>query len=153
MFSDKPTAPALTMHQRRLNAIIDGAELPLVVQRLGLGGLDSWEPGIARKTMQIEDHHCTGSDTPYQALFGGTIAALADQICAFAAMTVVPDGKIFRTIDLQTNFYAPMGSGMLTIIAHIRHRSGHILHIGADMTEPTGKLIAQSKAIQIITSV
>jgi len=37
-------------------------------------------------------------------LFGGYIAALADQLLGFAAMTVVPEGSAFRTINLNVQF-------------------------------------------------
>jgi acyl-coenzyme A thioesterase PaaI-like protein len=32
------------------------------------------------------------------------LAALADQVLAFATMTIVPDDRLFRTVNLQMNF-------------------------------------------------
>ncbi len=76
-----------TWATKRLDQLVLGAEPPPVIKTLQLGTLDSWGLGWAKKTW-----------TPSAPLlnvdgsaFGGYIAALADQILAFAAMTVVPD--------------------------------------------------------------
>ncbi len=53
------------------------------------------------------------------SLFGGYIAALADQILGFAAMTVVPEGSAFRTINLQVQFLRAVRAHPLLIEARV----------------------------------
>jgi acyl-coenzyme A thioesterase PaaI-like protein len=73
---------------------------PPVVETLRLGLLDDWGPGWARKVWTPEP----GLLNADGSLFGGYVAALADQILAFATMTVVPDGVAFRTVNLAVRF-------------------------------------------------
>lgn len=74
--------------------------LPPVIRTLRLGALDSWGLGWIKKTWSPDPDllNVDGS------LFGGYLAALADQALTFAAMTSVPDGMAFRTINLSMTF-------------------------------------------------
>src|SRR4029453_13329062 len=96
------TAAPRTWATERLDEIVNGPVtiLPPVVQALRLGGLDEWGVGWITKRWQPHPDllNVDGS------LFGGYIAALADQALAFAAMTVVPADRVFRTINLNVNF-------------------------------------------------
>ena len=72
----------------RLDALIRGDVLLAPVTRtLRLGTLDSWGPGWIKKTWS-PDLDLLNVDS---SLFGGYIAALADQALTFAAMTSLPD--------------------------------------------------------------
>ena len=103
------TATPKTWATQRFDEIINGPVtiLPPVIQALRLGGLDTWGIGWIKKRWQPHPDllNVDGS------LFGGYIAALADQAPAFAAMTVVPADRIFRTINLNVNFIRVEGQG------------------------------------------
>ena len=72
-----------TWATQRLDALVAGtAQLPPVIQTLQLGSLDEWTPGLVRKTWVPTADLLNVDGT----MFGGYIAALADQILAFAAM-------------------------------------------------------------------
>ena len=91
----------MTWATDRLDQIKSGdVVLPPVVQTLQLGGLDDWGEGWVRKTWTPAPEllNIDGS------LFGGYIAAMADQILAFAAMTVAPAEAMFRTSNLKVDF-------------------------------------------------
>ncbi len=96
------TAAPRTWATERLDEIVNGPVtiLPPVIQTLRLGGLDEWGIGWIKKRWQPPPDllNVDGS------LFGGYIGALADQALAFAAMTVVPADRVFRTINLNVNF-------------------------------------------------
>ena len=70
----------------RLNDLLAGAEPPPVVRTMQLGTLDAWGEGWARKRWEPTPSMLNSDGS----LFGGLVAALADQMLAFAAMTVVP---------------------------------------------------------------
>ncbi|OYW97200.1 MAG: thioesterase, partial [Caulobacter vibrioides] len=77
----------MTWAIERLEVICSGAgDLPPIVEQLRLGRLDAWGEGWVRKTWTPHP----SLDTADGSLFGGYIAALADQVLAFAAMTVIP---------------------------------------------------------------
>ena len=74
----------MTWATERLEAICSGrGPLPPIVEQLRLGRLDAWGEGWVRKTWTPHP----SLDTADGSLFGGYIAALADQALAFAAMT------------------------------------------------------------------
>ena len=84
-----------------LDRLIAGkAEAVPVVRTLRLGLLDRWEPGFAAKRWEPAPELLNADGS----LFGGYIAAMADQVLAFAAMTVVPDGWLIRTVNLAVQF-------------------------------------------------
>ena len=77
----------MTWATDRLDALKAGtANPPPIVETLRLGLIDDWGEGWARKTWRPVPELATADGS----LFGGYLAALADQILAFAAMTVVP---------------------------------------------------------------
>src|SRR5690349_453064 len=63
-----------------------GATRPPIVETLGLGLIDDWGSGWVRKTWEPEARLMNGDGS----VFGGYIAALADQVLTFTAMTVAP---------------------------------------------------------------
>lgn len=92
----------MTWATERLDALKAGsAEVPAVVERLGLGLLDDWGEGWVKKSW----HATPGLSNRDGTMFGGYIAALADQVLAFATMSVVADGAAFRTVNLAVQFY------------------------------------------------
>lgn len=134
--------------QDRLTAIADGSlTLPAVLQRLRLGRLSSWRTGFVEKEWTVDRDFCTGQGTAHQALFGGYVAALADQVLTFAAMTVADDDHFFRTSGLQISFFRPISRGVLRIEGRVVNGSRSLLHVEADFFLDDGKLAAKASAV------
>lgn len=137
-----------TWATKRLDELIAGAEPPPVVRTLQLGILDAWGEGWVRKTWVSDPALLNGDGS----MFGGYVAALADQVLAFAAMTVVPDGMIFRTANLTVNFFQVARGETLTIEARVVSRSRQLIHARAEFKGSDGKLFAEASAQQVLTA-
>ncbi|MDP1632872.1 MAG: PaaI family thioesterase [Caulobacter sp.] len=137
----------MTWATERLDLLISGkADLPPVVQTLMLGTLDEWGEGWARKTWRPSPEilNVDGS------MFGGYIAALADQILAFAAMTVAPADAVFRTLNLRVDFIRVGKAETLNIEGRVTAKTKSLIHVEASFRRPDGDLIAQAGAQQMV---
>jgi uncharacterized protein (TIGR00369 family) len=131
----------------RLDALIRGdVVLPPVTQTLRLGTLDSWGPGWIKKTWS-PDPVILNADG---SMFGGYIAALADQVLTFAALTVVPGNMSFRTINLSTAFLRVGKAEQLKIEAEVTSQTRQIIFARAKFIRPDGQLVAESSAQQFL---
>jgi uncharacterized protein (TIGR00369 family) len=129
----------------RLDALIGGATPPPIVTKLELGTLDAWGEGwvtkrwIARPDLLNRD----GS------LFGGYLAALGDQMLAFAAMTVLPADHMYRTTNLAVSFFK-VGCGDMNIEAKVVSQSRQMIACRATFKTPDGVLLAEATAQQFL---
>ena len=131
----------------RLDALVRGdATLPPVIRTLRLGALDAWGPGWIKKAWSPDPDllNVDGS------LFGGYLAALADQALTFAAMTNVPDGMVFRTINLSMTFLRVSKAEPLKIEARVTSQTRQIISTRAELQRPDGELIAEASAQQFL---
>jgi len=139
----------MTWATDRLDALVrrDGIKLPPVVETLKLETLDAWGPGWVRKrwTPKPEVMNIDGS------MFGGYLAALADQILAFATMTVLPGDKAYRTTNLGVSFFKLMRGGVLDIEGRVVSQSRSLIHVEADFKLEDGTLTARAQAQQVLT--
>lgn len=136
----------MTWATDRLEAVRTGqAAPPAVVQTLKLGTLDEWGPGWARKGWHGSPEVLNADGS----MFGGYIAALADQILAFAAMTVVPDDAMFRTVNLQVQFFHLTRGEALTIEGRVIAQSKSTISVEAAFRSGD-VLVAKASATQII---
>ncbi|MBO6704435.1 MAG: PaaI family thioesterase [Pseudomonadales bacterium] len=93
--------------QDLLDGYINGSvPEPLPNKKLGMGTLDEWKPGFVRKSWTVDADLFHG-----RALFGGYIAALADQTLGLAAMTVLEDDKFFGTTNMSITYLSPVTGG------------------------------------------
>jgi len=137
----------MTWATDRLNALIgDGAEPPAVVRTLQLGLLDEWSEGRAFKRWTPTDDVLNGDGS----LFGGHIAALCDQMLAFATMTVIPEGSAFRTINLNVQFFRIGRAHPLLIEARVTSATKAQIAVEVDITREDGALIARATAQQMV---
>jgi acyl-coenzyme A thioesterase PaaI-like protein len=137
--------------QERLDVIVDGTgPLPSVNEHLELGRLTSWREGFVEKDWEVKPHFCTAEGTPQQALFGGYLGALADQVLSLVSMTVMEDTCQFRTVDLKIAFFNKIRVGPLKIEARVVNKSRMLLHCEAEFMQ-NGKLMAKASAVQAIT--
>ena len=120
--------------------------LPPVTQTLRLGVLDFWGPGWIKKSwLPHEDIlNVNGS------LFGGYIAALADQALTFAAMATVPANSVFRTLNLSMTFLRVGKAEPLMIEAQVTSQTRQIIAVRAQFVRPDGQLIAKASAQQFL---
>ena len=137
----------MTFWTDRLDATVAGTvDAPPVVESLKLGLLDAWEPGRVRKRWEPRPELMGANKT----LFGGYLAALADQILAFAAMTVMPDGVAYRTVNLQIQFLKVGRAHPLLIEGRVTASSKRLVTVEADFHREDGELIARANAQQIV---
>ncbi|MDO8799266.1 PaaI family thioesterase [Phenylobacterium sp.] len=137
----------MTWATQRLDALKAGdMTVPPVVTTLKMGTLEDWGTGWVRKTWQPAPEVLNGDGS----LFGGYLAALADQILAFAAMTVVPDENYYRTINLQILFVKVGAARPLTIEGRVTAVTRQLITVEADFRREDGELIARASAQQIL---
>ena len=137
----------MTWATERLDALKAGtATPPPIVETLRLGLLDDWGEGWVRKFWRPAPELGTADGS----LFGGYLAALADQVLAFATMTVVPHDRLYRTVNLNLNFLKVRRSGPLTIEARVVARTRRLITVRAEFRSEDGTLIAEATAQQIV---
>ena len=138
----------MTWATDRLDALISGeAEAPPVIETMRLGLLDAWDKGWVAKRWEPQPELLNGDGT----LFGGYIAALADQMLAFAAMTVVPEGSAFRTINLNVQFLRVGRAHPVLIEARVTSQTKSLIAVEADFYREDDKtLIAKAAAQQML---
>lgn len=137
----------MTWATDRLDALkAGGAKIPPVVETLKLGLIDDWGPGWVRKSWSPSPELATSDGS----MFGGYLAALADQVLAFAAMTVVPEDRLYRTVNLQLNFMKIGRSHPLDIQARVVTHTRQLVTVRAEFRRDDGVLIADATAQQIL---
>jgi uncharacterized protein (TIGR00369 family) len=131
----------------RLDALVAGATPPPIVTKLELGTLDAWGEGWVTKrwTSKPDLMNSDGS------MFGGYLAALADQMLAFAAMTVLPADHIYRTTNLAVSFFK-IGRGDMDIEAKVVSQSRQMIACRVTFKSTDGVLLAEATAQQFLTT-
>ena len=137
----------MTWGTDRLAALkADVGEPPPIVRTLRLGLLDDWGEGWVRKSWTPHPDLATADGS----LFGGYLAALADQVLAFTAMTVVPGEMHFRTLNLQMNFVRIGRTQPLSIDARVVARTRQMITVRAEFHREDGELLAEATAQQLL---
>ncbi|MGH3377853.1 MAG: PaaI family thioesterase [Actinoallomurus sp.] len=122
------------------------AERPPVVEILRLPSIVSWRPGqVVTKWDIDEDFFTVGGQ-----LFGGYISAIADQVMGHTAMTVLDDGEMFRTIQMNVTFYRPMHKGVLWITGKVTQKTHQAIHANVEFSDVGGTLMCSVAGIQTI---
>lgn len=138
----------MTWATERLDELKSGrATVPPVVETLKLGTVDDWGPGWAKKVWRGSPDVVNGDGT----MFGGYLAALADQMLTFAAMTVVPGDQAFRTVNLQVQFFRLSRGEELAIEGRVVAQSKSLIAVEAEFRNSAGGLIAKASAQQFLT--
>lgn len=133
----------------RLDGLVAGnVEPPAVTKTLQLGLLDAWAPGWVRKRWEPSPELLNGDGS----LFGGYLAALADQMLAFAAMSVLPDEAMFRTTNLQMQFFRVGAAHPLDLEAKVVAQTRRLISAEVDFRRPDGMLIARGAGQQTVTA-
>jgi acyl-coenzyme A thioesterase PaaI-like protein len=136
-----------TWATERLDALIAGKLAPPpVITQMELGTLDAWGEGWACKRWVAKPELLNADGS----MFGGYLAALADQMMAFATMTVLPADHLFRTTNLSVSFFK-VGRGDMDIEAKVISASRSMIALRATFTSLEGVLLAEASAQQILT--
>lgn len=139
----------MTWATDRLDALIAGeAEPPPVVGVLRLGLLEAWGGGWARKRWEPHEELMNADGS----MFGGYLAALADQMLAFAAMTVIEAPSAFRTTDLQVRFFKLGRAHPLLIEGRVVARSRQLISVEVEFRREDGELMAKATGQQFVTA-
>lgn len=138
----------MTWATDRLTALKAGAtDLPPVAQTLRLGTLDDWGQGWAKKRWTAVPEILNGDGT----MFGGYIAALADQALTFAAMSVVDGNCAFRTANLNLQLFKLTRGEPLIIESRVLAQSKQVIAVEAEFRTESGALVAKATGQQIVT--
>jgi uncharacterized protein (TIGR00369 family) len=111
-----------------------------------LAGKVTAGPGWARKQWNPRPE----LETADGSLFGGYLAALADQVLAFTTMTVVPHDRLYRTVNLQVNFLRVGRSHPLVLEGRVVAQTRQLITVRADFRREDGVLIADATAQQVL---
>jgi uncharacterized protein (TIGR00369 family) len=131
--------------QERIAAIVAGTiTKPKVVEILRTPGIEEWEPGKVQTSWNIDpDFFSLGGQ-----LFGGYVAALADQVASHAAFTVLDDATWTRTASLALYFHSPMREGRLLIVGRVIAESRTAIHARVEFRiSGEEKLCAHAEAV------
>jgi uncharacterized protein (TIGR00369 family) len=115
-------------------------------EHLQLRLIDGYEPGRAWYDWEIDRRLLNSRGY----LFGGHIAALADDMACYAALTVLPVGWSAITSDLRVSFFRPVhpDDGTLHMQGRVVNQSRSACHVECELTRTSdGKLIAKAFAV------
>ncbi len=133
----------------KLDQIVAGTAgpKPPCVETLDLPQLKGWLPGRVWTQWKVDPKtfHLGG------AVFGGFLAALADQMLGLVTMSVLEAGEAFTTSDLRISFFRPVARGLLHIEAHVVHRGRGMVQAEVVLTRDDGKVAGKATATQVIT--
>lgn len=151
--------PAHRLDSARLDRVEDAVPVDLdamfrnedpptgYAELLGLPRPCAWEKGRVEFRWQVRPDLLT----PWGAVFGGYLAALADQAAGTAAVTVVEDGETFGTADLRISPMRAVREGEVRIEARVVHRSRSAIHCEVDFETEDGAIVAKAQAIQVLS--
>jgi uncharacterized protein (TIGR00369 family) len=80
-------------------------------------------------------------------LHGGVLTTLADTAVAMAIKSLLPEGTIFATTELQTSFLAPVTAGTVTATARVSGPEGRTFHGDAELYDGAGTLVARFRSV------
>ena len=112
----------------------------------GVQGTLYWEPGLVRRRWTIGDWALNPDGT----VFGGLLAAAADQVTSFAAFTILGDDEASRTASLQVDYFRPVLDGHIDIEARVVNRSRRLIHTETELVRADGKIVAHARAVLAI---
>ena len=138
----------MTKWTERLDGFIDGtvSSRGPCIETLNLPQLSGWLPGRAWLQWKVDPRVFHGGG----AVFGGYLAALADQALGFVMLTILEDGEVFTTSDLRFSFFRPVTEGTLHVEAQIIHRGRGMAHAEVVLTRDDGKVAGKATATQVI---
>jgi uncharacterized protein (TIGR00369 family) len=103
----------------------------------------TWEAGVIRRRWNLGPWALNLDG----AVFGGLIAALADQMTSFAAFTILADDEAARTASLQVDYFRPVVGAYVEVEARVVNRSRRLIHTETQIKRDDGKVAAHARAV------
>jgi acyl-CoA thioesterase len=110
--------------------------------------IDSARSGQARAHVRIGPDHLN----PFGAAHGAVVFAMIDTSMGRAATTVLEEGQLCATIDVQVRFIRPIRGGEARADTRIIHRGRRIIHLESKVTDADGRLLATGTGTFAVTS-
>jgi uncharacterized protein (TIGR00369 family) len=136
----------MSIYTQHLDRIVAGrSALPPAAENLCLGGISEWRSGYACKQWAVDPKFFTAVD-----LFGGYLAAIADQMFVLSSISLLEDCEMLRTTSLQIDFFRPVSSGTLIIEGNVVNRSKRLIHVEVTFRDDYGQLAAKARGTLFI---
>jgi uncharacterized protein (TIGR00369 family) len=110
------------------------------------GRMDSFGEGFLNVHWDVDPLYAN----PDGSIYGGWIAAMADNLLYLASTTVMKDGEEASTSDLQLIFMRPIKEGRIRIEARVAERSRSTILCDCMFYLPDGRLAARATAQQSV---
>ncbi|MGI8608039.1 MAG: PaaI family thioesterase [Candidatus Dormibacteria bacterium] len=123
------------------------ANPPGFISIMRLPGIDGWEPGRVWVSWTPDESFLLPGGG---AVFGGYLAAVADNVMALLMFTVLLDDENFTTSNLDLRFIRPVTPGPVEVEATIVNRGKRLAHCELTIKRADGKLAAMADATQVI---
>ena len=114
----------------------ESGQFPLS-QFLGME-VDSAEPGTASARLEVTATVLN----PNGVVHGGVIFTMVDTAMGKAVMSVLDEGQICASIELQMRFLRPVETGSLQADATVIRRGRRIIHLESQVHDSAGALVA-----------
>ncbi len=98
------------------------------------------EPGYAELEMPLDERHRNTIGTVH----GGVYASLADTALGIAHGSLLGEGEISTTVDLQITFLRPMTEGTLRAAGRAIRHGRNLTYLECDVTDAEGRLVARA---------
>jgi uncharacterized protein (TIGR00369 family) len=122
---------------------------PPVVGAMRLPWIEGWERGRVWGDWEVDPDFMTLAGT----IFGGYLAALADNFVGLAMMTTLGDDEWFTTSDLRISFFRPVATGTLQIAAEVLNRGRRMAHCECVFVNDDDKVVAKATATQVLVPI
>lgn len=105
------------------------------------------DDGTSLVTLELQRENLNRWGAPH----GGTIFAMADIAAGMAALTVRQDVNVTTSATIDYMAAAP-GTGKLIARGRVRHAGGRLCYCATEITDETGKPIAELNSVMYYTS-
>ena len=131
-----------------LDAVVAG-EAPATeyAKTLCLPRPTGWEPGRVWTVWEVDP----AVMTPWGAVFGGYVAALADEFAGMTALSVLDEGETFGTCELRVSPLRALRQGQIRIEGRVISRGRSTIHVEIEFHREDGTLAAKGFAIQVLS--
>jgi len=135
------------VHETNWRTKIEGmmagkASLPPYIANLKIPVPDKIEHGKITCQFEVSEDF----KQPEGLLFGGYIAAVADDYLAMAAFSVLTNDYVVVTGDLRVQYFRPIIKGKVNIEAEVVNESQTTIHAEVTFKTENGKLAAKATA-------
>lgn len=96
--------------------------------------------GSASATLELDDRHMN----PNEIAHGAVAFTMMDTAMGAAVMSVLDEGSLCATIEIQTRFHRAASSGSLRSEATVLQAGRRIVHLESKTFDGTGRLIASA---------